>query len=319
MAKVTRRTLLRWPLPFASLVIASASTQATAAHTYRIVVPFPAGGITDFSARMLSGTVRFTPPGPVVVQNVPGGSGLIGTKRVASSVPDGTELLISGTNLNAFRKSPESDSGLELFRLRAVASLFADSLVLLVAEHLGVSSLGGLHALVNTRGGELRIGITIGLASEVLAKRLSATLNGAVRPIPYTGGGDDLRDLLGGHIDGVFVACSTYRSSTFGAAAVPILVTSLKRVATCPNTPSAGDLGHTQLILRNWYGVFAPAATPDSVVASRNASINAALTSPAVVDGLSRRGLVPLPVGIDSIQGYADREIASWAGGPVGS
>ena len=262
-----------------------------------LVVPYAPGGPTDILARQLSAELSKTLGQPIVVLNKPGANGNIGGMEVVRANADGYTLLFGdltlATNPSLMREMPFDP----LKDLRAVASVGIASLALVVHPRVPAKSLPELVAYAQANPDKLTNG-TAGngnlthLAGEVLKKAAGITM----QQIPYKGSGPALTDLLGGQISMVITGLSSSIGYIKENRVRPLAITGTKRSPLLPDVPTFSEaLGKPmpELALGSWWGVFAPAKTPDTVVQKLNDAINATLRSPALTQRLADMNIEP--------------------------
>jgi tripartite-type tricarboxylate transporter receptor subunit TctC len=257
---------------FAAIAIA-AGLAPVAAQEYptkpiHLVVPFPPGGGTDISGRILADALTERLKQPVVVDNRGGAAGLIGTEMVAKAEPDGYTLLWNSgdtqTILPTIRRNgapfkvPGDFTYISAFPLAAQA--------LAVSTKLPVKTFEEFISYAKANPGKLRYGSSgVGVGGHICSLLLEQSAGLKMVLVPYKGGAAALTDLLGGHIDLAFVtslALAPYANSD----KVRILgVTAPQRDPILPNVPTMAELGHPSVVFGALYGLMGPANLPQPV------------------------------------------------------
>jgi tripartite-type tricarboxylate transporter receptor subunit TctC len=251
-------------------VVGPASAQPYPNRPIKAIVPFPAAGGTDATARIIAEYLSRALGESVIVENRSGADGVIGTEAAARSAPDGYTILITADSITSIPHvlkmtiDPIQD-------FIPVIQLTRQPVVLAVHPSLGVNSIDELIALAKQRPG---MGYaTSGLASpQSIAPLWFARLAGIrLAPVPYRGGGPAINDLIAGHVKigsiGAAPLIPHYRAGNVRLLAQ----TSEARSPSLPEVPTFQEAGIKGLVLDQWFGVFAPAGTPPAIVARLNA------------------------------------------------
>jgi len=281
---ITRR---HFTLMLATLPVTVAKTGAAHAQSYpvkpiRFVVPFPAGGSTDVGARLIAENLSRAFGQQVYVENKSGANGTIGVEEAAKSPPDGYTVLVT---IDAVTSNPHIfHTGIDPTKdLLPVIQVSRQPIVLAVHPSLGVNSLAELIALAKKQPG-LPYATGSGLGSpQHMAVQWFAQIAGIrLEQVPYRGGGQAINDLLGGHVK-LGSLGSTPLMPHYKAGTLRLLAQTTKtRSPSLPDVPTFEEAGIKGLVLDQWLGVFAPAATSADVVNRLNAAINKAIADPAV-------------------------------------
>ncbi|WPB58169.1 tripartite tricarboxylate transporter substrate binding protein [Xylophilus sp. GOD-11R] len=263
----------------------AASAQAPQGYpnrAIRIVVAYPAGGVSDNVARSLADRLAGPLGVPVVVENKAGASGGIGMDAVAKAAPDGYTIgfsAISPLVLNPHLGPTPFDP---LKDIAPVASVMYSPVVVLGTSALAARDFRSLIGFARSHPGEVRWA-TSGNASlgHLMLAQLTAAANVTITHIPYKGGGQQLNDALGGQ----FEVLSTNAAPAIAAQAkqgklVPLAVGAPSRLGSLPDVPTLGELGYGSANLSSVFGIFAPGRTPAAVVQRLNAEINRILANP---------------------------------------
>ena len=258
----------------------------------RMIVPLPPGGSVDPTARMLAARVGPRLKQQVVVENMPGGSGVIGAETVARAAADGYTLLfatptivVTGPLIN--KKVPYQP----LRDFDPVSLVVSNPFVIVVPSSLPVNSTGDLIALAKRKPGALMFGTSGEGTPQHIAVEMFMSLAGIeMLHVPYKGGGQVQVDLLGGRIQ-------FYASSIIGVGQhvkngklKAIAVTTARRAAAMPSVPTLAESGVPGYEFDTWYAVFAPAKTPSTIIGRLNSEIVAVLSDPELVKSMAEQG-----------------------------
>lgn len=292
-----RRRLLG-VLPLLALLplgAAQAQVPAWPAKPIRIVVAYPAGGVSDTVARALADKLAVQLGTPVVIDNKAGASGSIGVDAVAKAAPDGYTLgfaAISPLTLNPHLGKSPFDPQKDI---APVASVMYSPVLLLGTSASKAKDFRSLLALAQARPGALRWA-TSGQASlgHIMLEQIMAASQVQMTHIPYKGGGQQMNDALGGQFEVLSTNAGPavmqhIKAGKFKALAVG----SPSRLGTLPDVPTLAELGMPAANLSSLFGVYAPAQTPAAVLVRLNAEINKAMASPDMRSKLEATDNVP--------------------------
>jgi tripartite-type tricarboxylate transporter receptor subunit TctC len=283
-----------------------------AAKPIRIIVPFAPGGSNDIVGRTMAQQLSIRMKRSVVVENVPGAGGAIGSAMVARAEPDGnTLLLISSTfTMNASVMKLSYDP---VKSFTPVAMLGMGPSVIVVAASLPVNSIKELIDYSKKNPGKVFFG-SAGVASfqhfaiELFKLRTGADLS----VVQYKGGGPALIDLAAGHVQvslGSLIQMQTFLRS----GKIKILgVAGARRVDLIPDVPTLKETG-VDVEVSNWWGLLAPAGTPVNLVDRLNREANAALAEPDMKKRFAGEGADPMPMSRAEFEKLMADETAKWA------
>ncbi len=286
---LSRRTVLA----AASILALSATTVTTAARAQtassypdkpiRIVVPYAPGGYTDILARRISQILAEKLGQPVVVENKPGASTMIGAESVARAAPDGYTLIMAvtttlSTNPHLFSKLPYKPSD---FKPVALAGL--TPFVLIANPKVPANDVQELIKLAEADPGKLTSAtLGNGSSTHLVLAMLRAATGVNILDVPYKGSALVLTDILAGHVDMYFDALSTSLPHIKSGRIKAIAVTSENRSEAAPSVPTFREAGTPEVVAYIWTGLLAPAGTPDSIVDKLNSVVGEALSTPEV-------------------------------------
>ncbi len=306
---------LRTLLCAAALLPASAFSQQYPAKPVRMIVPFPAGGPADIFGRGLAQGMAAELGQPVIIENIGGVGGVLGVDRAVRSAPDGYTLgFNSGSTLSiapfSFSKLPydvKKDFALITLVVRVPE-------VLAVHPSLPVTNLKEFISYVKANPGKVNFGSAGGGSITHLAgELLKAEAKIDMVHVPYKGAAPAVTDLVGGQVQvGIFdvpILLGHIRSGKLKALAL----TSAKRSQALPDVPTSAEMGYPNVTSDNWYGLVAPAATPQDILRRIHAAAAAALRSPAVVEQFARVSGVASPGTPQEYAAFLAAEQAKWS------
>ena len=250
----------------------------------RIIVPFPPGGQTDIQARMMAQRMQAALGVPVLVDNKPGASTILGTQELVRSAPDGHTLLytISVTaaqNPHLFSKLPY-DAAKDLTPVMFVAR---SSTVLTVPAAAPYSTLRELVAYAKANPGKLNFGsFSLGSTSHLVAEMLKQQAGIDMVHVPFKGSADATVALIGNHVQLLFDGPTTAINNAKAGKVKMLAVTDSKPYAALGNLPTMAEAGVPGIDVPGGMQLFGPGRMPADVVAKVNAAVAAALKSPEV-------------------------------------
>ena len=275
----------------------------------KIVVPFAPGGSVDILARAVGAKLQEKWGQPILVENRAGGSTMIGTAFAAKAPADGHTLIIVVSN-HATNPALFKDIPYDAFKSFAPVTLMARAPIVIFSHpSLPATNLKELIAIAKSKPGELNFGSAgSGSMTHMTAEMLKMKADIQLTHLPYRGGAAALKDLLGGHIPLQFGTVSQalpqYESGQLRALAI----SSAERYRAMPNVPTFKEQG-IDLTVIEWYGLLAPAGTPQPIIAKLNAEVRRVLALPdlgARVSSVELVGSTPEELGA-FIQGEVDR------------
>ena len=308
---------LRALVALAGLALAGAGlAQGFPTKPIRLIVPYPAGGATDFFARLVFPKVGEALGQTVVIENRPGAGTAIGASEVARSAPDGYTLLLGDAGTYAFNPTLYKKLSYDPAKDFAPVSL-TGRFALILAVNPGVVKVDSVKEFVaaaKRQPGKIDYGAPgpgspIHLAMEFFKQRAGLTMT----PIPYKGGADAMNDLLGGRISAMFPDIASGLPQIKGGKLRPLAVASAKRVAALPDLPTIAESGYPGFEAWAWQGFVAPAGTPKPVVAKLNGAFAKVMNDPAIKQRLSESGFEPQTSTPEEFARYMKSEIAKWA------
>ena len=268
-----------------------------AAQTYpskpiRIVVPFPAGGTTDVLARAVAQKLTESLGQAAVVDNRPGAGGNIGAELVAKAPPDGYTLLMGTVGTHAINPSlyPKMpyDHVKDFVPVILVAGV---PNVLVINPSLPVNSVQELIAYAKANPGKLNFASSGNGTSIHLSGELFKTMAGVqMAHVPYKGSAPALQDLVGGQVQLMFDNLPSSLALIKAGKLKALAVTSLTRAAALPDVPTVAESGLPGFEASSWFGLLAPAATPQPVVVTLNTDVAKWLATPEAREKLLAQG-----------------------------
>ena len=296
----------------AGLAVSSAA-QDYPGRPVRLVDPFSPGGSTDVLARIVGGKLSERLGQSFVVENRAGGGGNIGADLVAKSKPDGYVLLVAGVvqaiGVTLYRKLPY-----DLAKdLAPVIQLATFPSLIIVHPSLPVKSVAELLALVKARPGELNFGANPGSPNHLAMELFNSMGKVQMVHIGYKGAGPVVTDVVAGQLHLASVGFPSGWTQVQAGRVRAIAVTSTTRSPLLPAVPTVGESGLPGYDVTSWYGVYAPAGTPNGIITKLNTEITAVLKAPDVAERLASLGAEPAPTSPEEFGRITRDEIRKWA------
>ncbi len=283
-----------WLVAAAAIVLGAlpAMAQDYPTRTIKMVVPFPPGGPSDVVARIVADGMSRALGESVIIENVSGAGGTIGTERVAEASPDGYTLL--GAGMGSHVAAPALFAHLKYDSTKDFEpiGLASNSPVAVVARKgIPAKNLQEFIAWAKKGGDKLRQGHGgIGSASHMACLLFNAEAGLHPISVAFRGTGPALNDLIGGHIDYFCEQVLSIAPAVKGGSIKAFVVSGNARSTALPNVPSAKEAGFPNYQLSIWSAIFAPKGTPKPIVDKLSAALDKALDDPAVVKRLTGLG-----------------------------
>ena len=310
---VPRRSLL------ATLALAAlpglALAQAFPQRSITLVVPFPAGGITDQISRAMAQKMGETLGQAVIVDNKQGGGGQIAANTVKQAPADGHTIFVGATemfaiNQNLFRKfsyDPLKD-------FAPITSLIASPLVLVVPANSPINSVQDLVQQAKTRKGGLNFASQgIGSIGHLLGELFRGQAGGEYNHVAYKGSAPALQDVMAGQVDMMFDPVITTAPLIAGKKIKPLAIAAAKRSPQLPDVPTLAELGIKGVDAGVWFGAAARSGTPAPVITKLNEAFLKALNDPEVLKRFSDQGMQAFPSTPAQFGSFMQSEVGRWA------
>src|SRR5262249_40456156 len=285
--------------------------QAYATQNITLQVAFAAGGIADVVARLVGQKLSERFGQVVVVENRGGAGGNLAAKAVSGAAPDGYTILATTTSL-AVNETATKNKGFSVGELRAIAIVAFSPDVLAVHPSNPAKDLNEFIDNGKNRSftyGSAGVGTGPHIGAEYFFREIAKVQ--AVH-VPFTGGGPAVTAAIGNHVDAIVLTLPTVVPSITQGLLRGIGLASATRNSAVPNVPTYGEMGFPNVYSGSWVGFFAPAKTPDAVVAKLNAEINAIMQEPPAQEKLKTIGFDVMIKTVGEATDYFRSEVASW-------
>jgi len=291
-----------------------ARAQSFPSKVITLVVPFPAGGITDNLARTLASELQKSLGKTVLVENKPGAGGQIAAAQVKQAEADGHTIFIGATEMFAinpvlykkFNYDPQKD-------FAPITPLVSSSLVLVLPQSSPANSVQDLVALAKSKPGGLNFASQgTGSIGHLLGVQFHNKVGGSFNHVAYKGSAPALQDVMSAQVDMMFDPVITTTPLIKGGKLKALAIAATKRSALLPEVRTLGELGIPGVDASVWFGAVVKAGTPAAVVQRLNEEITKVMKNPEITKRFSDLGLEPMPMSSSQFGSFIQAEITRW-------
>ena len=303
------------PLAVLGWACATASAQqAYPARTVRIIAPYAPGGAVDALSRVLAQALSESAGKSFIVENRAGAGGNIGLAAIAKAVPDGYTLGLGAANMlatnRALYKSLPFDTLTDFVPVGFIGSV---PFVLVVHSSVTAHNLEQLLPVLKSPSNKFAYGSSgVGNTAHLFGALLNRKIGADMVHVPYKSGGEAIKDLLGGRVQLLFSTLVDVLPQIEQGTVRPIALASSRRAAALRDVPTFTELGMEGFDAPTWFGVIAPAGTPEEVITFLNGEMRAALTKPEVKARLVRLGLETAVMTAGQFRVFILAELEKW-------
>lgn len=289
-------------------------SQSFPSKPIKLIVPFPAGGGGDNLARLVMTRVGVELGQPIVVENLSGAGGNVGSAAATRAAPDGYTLLYGTNGTHGINQTLYKRPGFDALKdFEPVSRLTSIAALVVVRPGLPVNSMSELIKLLKSAPGRYTFasagnGTTSHLSGEILKEQAGL----AVVHIPYRGGAAAITDVMGGQVDFMIDVMPNTAPQVRGGKLRGLAVSTASRVSSFPDVPTIAESGLPGFNVGAWDAIFAPAGTPKPVVDQINAAIQKALADPELRTQLAARGAEAVGGSPQELKEHVAREIERW-------
>ena len=300
-----------------SITCVSANAQATDNYPSRpikMVVPFPAGGPADIVGRLYAQHLSKLSGQPVVVENVAGAAGSIGTNNVARAEPNGYTILFGTTSTMAINQVLMKNLPYNFQKDFAQIGLIANAPhVMVVNTNVPAKNFAEFVALAKSKPGSLKfgsagVGSIVQMGSEIV--KVGAGID--VMHVPFKGGGPATLALLSGEIDMTVNDLTTLKANIESGKVRPLAVANKTRLKPLPDVPTFAELGYPQIMSSTWWGIAVPVKTPSDIQKKLQHYNNQIIRDPAYVSKLAEMAIDPILMTPAEAGTFIIEETAKW-------
>jgi len=316
MSGISRRTLLQSGAALAALApIArtAAGEEAYPSRPIRLIVGFTPGTATDITARTFASGAESMLGQKFIVENKPGAGSNLAAEYVARAANDGYTLFVATLSI-VTSQAMKPDPNFDLIKDFAPVSLLTSGAVVLVVNgDSPLRSVADLIALARQKPGEVPcanagVGSLPHFAGALFAERAGIK----VLHVPYPGSPQAVNDLLAGRVTMFFSPASTVIGQIQAGKLRPLATAATKRASSLPEVPSMAEAGMPDFDTSLWFGLLAPACTPQGAIDKVAAAAASAMHAPAAVDAMKKQGFDPIGNDPAAFASYLKSEIARW-------
>jgi tripartite-type tricarboxylate transporter receptor subunit TctC len=285
------------------------------ARLVRIIVPQTPGGATDTFARTIGQKLSEHWKQPVVIENRAGAGGVIGTDSVAKAPPDGYTLLVTYEGSQAINPSLYENLPFDSIKdFTPIGTIATTPFLLIVGPKVEAKTFAEFLSLARANPGKLNYGSAgNGSVNHLLGEMLQVESGIRITHVPYKGAPQAIADVVGGHIDSAFASAPSVISSVQQGLVRALAISSAKRAAISPETPTVAEGGVKNFDVNPWWGILGPAGLPPSIVSKINADLAVILQDPDALEVLAKQGGTPLVSSPEAFRDLLARDIAKWA------
>jgi tripartite-type tricarboxylate transporter receptor subunit TctC len=303
---------------FVAILLAVSPAMGARAHVYpsraiTMIVPLPAGSAFDVTARLIAERMQTFLGQPVVVDNVTGASGSVGTGRVARAAPDGYTLVFGGLITHVINAATLSLSYDALEDFAPIAPIAATPLLIVSRKDVPASDLKSFIAWLKSNPNSVTQGSGgPGSLTHVAGIFFQRQIGTRFRIVPYRGASAAMNDLVGGRIDFMFDLVPNSLPQLSADTIKAYAVTADHRLAVASNIPTVDEAGVPGFHMAAWQAIWAPKGTPLAIIEKLNAAVVDALASPALRARLAELGQQSFPREEQSAEALINLHRAEW-------
>ena len=293
--------------------LAQAAASSFPERTVRIIVPFPAGGATDIVARALAERMSAAWKQPVIIENVAGATGAIGTAQAARAPRDGYTLIAGVGTTTAILKALKPNLAFDPINDFAPVSLITVfPNILVVRGDFPAANVGELIDVLRANPGKFTYATSgYGSSLHLAAELFKLTTKTDVVHVPYTGSAPAITALLGGHVDLIFDTIPSIWPSVQSGKLKALAVASRQRAMAVPDLPAIAET-LPGFDVTSWEGILAPAGTPATVVAKIADEIKRVAAQPSFAQSLLKLGAVATSSTPEEFAAFIAADYAKW-------
>ena len=280
----------------------------------KLVVPFPPGGGGDNLARLVMTRVARELGQPMVVENLSGAGGNIGSRTASRAAADGYTLLYGTNGTHGINQTLYKDPGFDAAKdFEPVSQLTRIAAMVVVRPDFPAQTMPQLLALLKANPDKYTFASAGNGTTSHLAGELFKVATGVqMRHVPYRGGALAITDVIGGQVDLMMDVMPNTAPQVRGGKLRGLAVTTAARVPAMPDVPTIAESGVPGFDVSAWDAVFAPAGTPAAIIARLNAAVHKALADPELKKQLLDRGSEVAPGTPAELGAFVKAEIARW-------
>ena len=272
--------------------VGSVHAQSYPSRPITIVVPYPAGGVTDNLVRLLAERMKNSLGQSIVIENIGGGGGTIGVDRVSRAAPDGYTLVLGNSESMVFAPVTMAISYNALTDFEPVALLPSYPFLLVTTNDVPAKNLEGLIAWIEANPDKVLQGtVGVGTMQHLCGLLLQKIVGVKWQLVPYRGGPPAMQDLLAGQINFMCTTTGGFLQLVHDGRIKAYAVTAKQRIEAAPEIPTANESGLPGFYTSVWNALWVPKGTPKEAIAKLNAAVTAGLADPELQKRITDKGL----------------------------
>ena len=284
----------------------------------RLLIPFTPGGGTDFVSRVVGAKLAETLKWQIVLENRPGASGNLAIAQAAQSAPDGYTIVMGQSDNMMLGPYLYANVGYDTIKSFAPIIQVSEAPLALVTNAPAAGAPPGLRSVADLIAkGKASSGITWATAGNgsmghLYGEQLKSVAAIKLLQVPYKGAAPALADVMGGSVDVAILSVPSVLALVRGGKLTPVAVTTARRSAMLPTTPTLDEAGIKGVDTGIWLGLFAPAGTPPVIVARLNEEVNKVLQMPDVREKIAHGGATPVGGSSEDFATFLSADYAKW-------
>ena len=280
----------------------------------RLVIPFPPGGGTDFLGRVVAKGFTDSTKWNVVPENRAGAGGTVGLGTVARATPDGYELALGQIDNMVIAPEIYKDIAYDATRDFVPIGIVAETpLVIIARADSPFKTLKDVADEAKRRPGAINYASPgAGTITHLAAELFQQVADVKLQHVPYRGSGPAMADLLGGQVQLAVTSIPSAFPQISSGKVRALAVTSPERSPNMPDVPTVAESGYKDFDVRVWYGLVAPAKTPEAIQKTLNTELNKILAEKEVIDAIAAQGAQAKPVSQDAFRETIRQDVAKW-------
>ena len=300
-----------------TLVPAAAGAQDYPNKPIHLLIPFTPGGGTDLTSRVISSKLTELLKWQVLPENRPGAAGNLAIEMAAKSPADGYTIVVGQPDNVMIGPYLYANVGYDTIKSFVPIVQLTDTANALVTNAAGgakpsMTTMANLIAKGKTASGLLWATAGNGGTGHLYGELIKSAAAIKLLQVPYKGAAPALTDVMGGHVDVAIMSVPSVLGLVRGGKLIPVAVTTSKRSAMLPNTPTLIEAGVNVVDAAHWLGLFAPAGTPPAIVARLNAEVNKVLQMPDVREKIADGGATAVGGSQEEFAAFVRSEYAKW-------
>lgn len=314
MSRITRRSCL-FSIAMAASIAALPQPSVAAGEPIRVVMPYGAGGLIDGVVRQVTEKMAAELGQPIIIENKPGANGIVGASFAASARPDGLTYFVGATGPLSLNVLLRDGLPFSLDSFEPVGTMMSGPLTISVPTATGVESVDELAAFATEAGRPLRYGtLGPGSVTHLFGIVLQDALGVPMTDVAYRDNASMLVDTISGQLELNFsTPISLIEQQNAGALRI-LAISTENRDPMLPEVPTVTELGHPALQSSFWFGLLAPAGTPEEATRRVSTALQNAMADETLQQRMTAAGLLPQIGGPEALQAVLDRDVAFWGG-----